>query len=63
MSIEREELGYVVCCTKCGESVEPQAFFFNDAIAEIKDLGWKVFKDRWGTWNHVCNKCTEGLKC
>ncbi len=63
MSIEREDGEWIVCCTKCGEGVELDSENFAEVVGDIRDLGWKVFKDKWGTWNHVCSKCTEGLKC
>lgn len=62
MPIEKEDDGFVAYCSTCGEGVETDKYKFGEAVEHIKDEGWKVFKDKLGEWNHVCNNCTEGLK-
>ncbi len=62
MPIKKEDDGFVAHCSTCERLTETDEVCFNAAVAHIQDLGWKVFKDRSGEWQHICSKCKEGLK-
>lgn len=54
--------GYDVTCDFCSsEYLEMEVETFSDVINGIKDLGWRVFKDRTGEWKHECFECSQKI--
>lgn len=66
MTIEKmdEHFGYLVVtyevnCDFCSDSFEVEAEYFSEVIQELKDRGWKYFKDEKDEWTHKCPACQE----
>lgn len=58
--IRRERGDLVAECDDCGTDTEHQlqgCRDFLEFVAELKDDGWKVFKDEDGEWRHLCPDC------
>jgi hypothetical protein len=32
---------------------------FSDAVQEMKDAGWELYKDEDDAWCHLCQSCQE----
>lgn len=61
MTIEKLEtgFGYLIQCDFCdGELYLPNAIYFEDALAEMKDYGWRNRKDG-DEWLSICPACLE----
>lgn len=56
--IERNEFGYTIDCDKCPNYHNHDSEFFQSAIDEIKELGWKIRKTN-DEWEHICPVCAE----
>lgn len=56
--IERNGDVTEVSCDGCTEQLEVDGDF-NDAVTELKELGWKMKRDKAGGWTHNCPDCTE----
>ena len=76
--IEKHDPGvWYAICDQCGEEVELDTDpddEFTDAVAEVKDMGWKICppetvkfpsdysgkkKHRVTYWTHLCRDCRE----
>lgn len=55
MSVERAGGAWIVSCDQCGTYEEAEGTF-QDAIDQVKQLGWRIEPDASGEngWAHVC---------
>ena len=62
MTIEKEFFGFVVECDRCSyyENFDTEDFHF--VIDELKQSGWKIKKDKYDNWEHICPDCQEKRK-
>lgn len=43
---------------RCDEVLETRTADFNEALAKLREEGWKAYKDDdEGEWNHRCPSC------
>lgn len=48
-------------CDDCGKKFEAKTGRFEYALALLKGAGWRVFKDRFNDWCHICKECKRCL--
>ena len=60
MSIEKQEWGFYINCDGCSEyymhDIEGD---FLGAILAVKEIGWRLRKDKDGNWEHFCPMCVD----
>ena len=49
-------------CDICGEILFTAQDDFKDALDEMKEEGWRAFKDRHDEWEHKCPDCIAGIR-
>ena len=66
MTIEKlgEDFGFIspvfqVNCDFCSNYFEVETEYFSKVISEMRDVGWKYFKDENNEWTHKCLDCQE----
>ncbi len=57
MSSEKEGQLCIFTCDNCGDEAEIQSHSFKDAWEELKDQGWRCFKNDDDDWEHRCQDC------
>jgi len=58
MSIEHEhDGGFVAECDSCATTEFLDVDYFDEAVSELKELNWAMYKDRKGQWEHHCEPC------
>ncbi len=53
--------GFDLICDECGETVYLDYDWdqFKAAVADAKEMGWKIRKNRDGQWENICPECQE----
>ena len=46
-------------CDFCGEVLFTEQDDFSEALAVLKEDGWRARKDKHGQWEHVCPDCQD----
>lgn len=62
MSIEQDDNRTFFVCDGCGVCEELEDVSFSHGWAELKQDGWRAYKDRHDRWNHKCPDCMSGPK-
>lgn len=57
--IERDGDAIHVSCDSCPEHHTAFTDDWSDAVAEVKDAGWKMKRDGGEGWTHTCPACLE----
>lgn len=56
MTYEMDGGGHTFACDKCGDS-ETEEGDFSDVWGDLKDVGWRAFRNDDGDWEHRCPVC------
>ena len=55
----QDNIVYEVSCDSCSFSEEIEVFNFPCLMNEMRQRGWKSFKDGDDEWTQMCSECCE----
>lgn len=55
---QHKHTGWEACCDVCNDYVTLQATSFDEALAELKKLGWQPVHVN-SSWEHHCAVCSK----
>lgn len=62
MSLERQHGKIIFTCDdgKCHESLDTDTRNFDEALEMLKSEEWKTYKNKDGSYTHICPTCDNG---
>ena len=62
MAINQIHKDYYVECDECKQAEDLDVVDFEEAVAEVRHMGWRTRKNKNGDWENVCPDCSAPPK-